>query len=1687
MIKKYIYILIIILFSVDAFAQNYGNEWINYNQSYYKFPIVKDGIYRISYSQLQSAGVPLQNINNPKNMQIFGRGKEIHIYVKNENTGVFTPSDYIEFYAQHNDGWYDSALYQNPNQQPNTSYSLFTDTAFYYFTWNNSYNNARLTISNDINYSTYSESNYFLFDSKLFFKSEYMDGEKEKYFNDFIADPEYVNGEGWYDNAIKIGQTRTRNLPTKNVYTSGPYTKVFLEVMGGSSYGTSGTNVPNHHFQVTYANKTIDTLFNGYTRVILSDSVLSSNLGNNNTSFVMKSVNDINVNADRVAVPYLRMIYPHSPNLENKNEFKIICKDAVNQSKTYFNFSNFNGGSDPVFYDLYNNIRIKVTKNASNYQVLVPNSGGEKKCFISSSNNIHSVIGMMAVSPNAKFHNYITENPNADYIIISNPLLMGSNSNYATANDYAAYRNLTGFNTLLVNINDLYDQYCYGIHKNPMSIRNFIIQLGSTYSYSQFKGIFIIGKSFRATEYRKKNTSYNGTLIPTMGSPPSDNLFVSGLIDTLYQQAIPIGRLSAKTLDDVDLYLDKMKIYEDRNQNPYDMWMKNIMHFSGGSNATEQHNFSTYLNSYKRIVEDTLFGANVFTIYKSSSDPIQINMSELIKRKVNNGVSLMTFFGHAAGIGFDISIDNPDEYENYGKYPILLANSCFAGDIFQTTDVNSVNSSEAFVLIRNKGMIAYIASITSAYGNQLNYFSKDFYKLFSTSNYNEYIGKVIKNTVANIQNNTIQRKEVCLEMTLHGDPVLKINSAPLPDYFLDSKSVFYNPQIVSTATDSFDYKLIIANKGKAINDTLLVEITRQYPTMDSVDRYVYRIKAPLYIDTLTVKMPVNRANGIGNNIISVNLDSYGAINELDKTNNYLSSILNIKAADISPVYPPKFAIISSQSNIRLRASTYYPFTQSLDYIFQIDTTDYFNSPLKLTKKITSSGGVIEYSPAIVLNDSTVYYWRVSLDSNSNNNYNWRNSSFQYIQNQSGWSQAHFLQFRNNQYQFTKFKEDARTYEFVNDISLLKGQTGIYPYVPWTEIYLKIDNGINAQWSCIPYQVGGIKYFVFDKISAKITPSIGNGWGITNYGSIHCRPYNVDAVEFPTGTTNLTANGLGIIQDTTWFRNAANFLDQVQDGDMVMAMSFGNAHPSTWPEYLYKAYDTIGSAYIRNYPDNRPFIIYGKKGSMGGAHEEVASNMTDLLIFKDSIITHWNEGKVKSPIIGPSKKWSSLNWKQHSLDIINTDSVLLKLYGIKVDGTKDLLISGITPDSSEVILLNDIMPADIYPYCQLECVMQDDSFRTPAYIDYWNIKYQTAPEVAIDPLTHYKFHSDTLMQGDSLHLELAYRNISDVDMDSLLVRVWVKDPLRRIHQISERRLSPLRKQSSIIDTIVVSTADWIGQCYLYVEINPINTETQSYDQIEISHFNNSGDIPFFVLRDKENPLLDVTFDGIHILDGDIVSATPEITISLRDESKFMAINDTSLFKVRIKKSTDNDFKDVYFSNIDNVLEFIPAKLPDNSANVIYRPKLEDGEYQLLIYANDASYNKSGDNGYKIDFVIINKTSITNLLNWPNPFSDKTHFVFTLTGSVLPDYMKIQIMTVTGKVVREIDMNELGALHIGRNITDYAWDGKDEYGDQLANGVYLYRVVTRINGETIEHRETSADKYFKKSFGKMYLMR
>ncbi|MCK9321979.1 MAG: hypothetical protein M0P32_08260, partial [Bacteroidales bacterium] len=72
-------ILLILTMPTSLDAQNYGNEWINYEQQYFKIHVSSDGLYRVSYSELVSAGIPVSLIDS-RGISVFHKGEEQYIY-----------------------------------------------------------------------------------------------------------------------------------------------------------------------------------------------------------------------------------------------------------------------------------------------------------------------------------------------------------------------------------------------------------------------------------------------------------------------------------------------------------------------------------------------------------------------------------------------------------------------------------------------------------------------------------------------------------------------------------------------------------------------------------------------------------------------------------------------------------------------------------------------------------------------------------------------------------------------------------------------------------------------------------------------------------------------------------------------------------------------------------------------------------------------------------------------------------------------------------------------------------------------------------------------------------------------------------------------------------------------------------------------------------------------------------------------------------------------------------------------------------------------------------------------------------------------------------------------------------------------------------------------------------------------
>lgn len=1674
----------------SSFAQPFNNSWINYSQEYYKIKIAKTGIYRIDSSALANSGIPISSIN-PQNIQLFSRGVEVPIHIEGEGDGVFNTTDFIEFFGEHNDGWLDEPLYGGAINHPSPYYSLFNDTISYYLTWNTSTSNNRLVSEADVNFGAFTPINYFNKKQVEVYSNgsktgsdPYYDGIKNVVDNGLFG---YSSTEGWFDNGYKTTSTgngvKTKTISTQNVYNFAGDASFNAVVVSWSD--PSGAS-PNHHLRVNLGTSVFDTTFAAYKKIDVGLTIPILDLGTNTTPVSFTAVNDLGVGAnDRQTIAYLTLKYPHNMDLEGASKFdEIYLDDHPSQSKSLFQFSNFNSSGDVIFYDITNSKRITVISSGPNYQCLVPNSGGEKECFISASNEVENITSLSGVNGGtAIFTDYGAIPIDTAYIIITHPSLLSE------ANTYANYRlnppvnalNIPQQNAVVYNIDDLYDQFAYGIEKHPYSIRGFIDYVANTWPTVP-NYLFLVGKSVKSSESRRSLAAFHENLVPSFGDPASDIMLTAGLNGTYYEPLVPTGRLAAKNGIEVDWYREKVEDHESHTTDPFgaSAWMKTLLHFAGGSSASESAGFLNNLNGYKTTIEDTLFGGNVTSYSKSTTTPIQNSLSDSIKDLIGEGVAMMTFFGHASTSGgFDQNIDVPSAWPNQnGKYPLVMGLACHTGDV-HTALANS--TSEEYVIVDDKGAIAFFSSVDLGVTSVLNSYAREFYKNLAYKNYKEGLGRSIKNTIINTQSPfssiSLLQNSTALSMTLHGDPAVSLNGFELPDFMIQNSSITLSPPIITSDIDSFEVRVLVTNLGAGISDSVSLRLTRDYPgAIFSDTTYIKSLPGAPYQNTVVFKIPVDQVRGLGLNTFNIEVDAINQFVELSESNNAVTIDLNIRSGEIIPVYPYQFMIVPDSTNITLKASTAFPFEPTKDYIFQIDTTDYFNSPMFETTTINAPGGVVSWSPnlPLTLPDSTVYFWRVSKDSIDPTGYTWRNRSFQYIKGKEGWEQDHFFQFENDDYQFVEHNRTTRQYDFVDDVKELRGVTQVAESI--SELY-------------------PIGYFLNTTIQGNAGMSISSSLHVAIIDSITLEPWSV--VEHSgLGHVNNTSGAIGSAQERIFiFRqgNAANMTslenmlnDSIPAGNHVLMWTWYYKTFSSYlpmPTSLKSQLGSMGATQLPTVADSLPFLFYHRIGDNSSTVEVVGDSVYHkMLSLSTSITSSANYGNIYSEILGPATRWDSLSWRVNPLEFPTTkDSTVLNVFGIDASGNETLIINSLPPDSGDIQITSQI-DANLYPYLKLNAHITDDSLFSAPQLNRWQVTYEGVPESALEPSINFSFLSDTLPEGGDVSVSIAVKNISIYDMDSLLISFSVLDRNNNVQVLPYARQKPLLADSVIIASLSFSTFGMAGLNNLLIEVNPNN------DQLEQYHFNNLAQIPFYVTSDNVNPLLDVTFDGIHILDGDIVSPKANIVIELTDENQFLLLNDTADYSVYISAPDGKEERMYFYSNGIERMQFIPASLPKNNSKIILQGDFPvDGDYKLRVQASDRTDNKSGSIDYIIGFEVINRSTITNIINYPNPFTTSTRFVFTLTGSEIPEIFKIQIMTITGKVVREVHKDELGTLHIGRNISDFSWDGTDRYGDRLANGLYLYRVITKINNDDIEHRESKMDSYFTKGFGKMYLFR
>ncbi len=1666
-------------------AQTYMNEWIDFSKTYYKFSIGSTGVYRISQAQLAAMGI---DGSDAAHFQLWRHGKQVPIYTSAAN-GVLPADGYIEFWGESNDGKWERRMYLQPQYQINDRWSLFTDTAAFFLTVNPtaSANRRLVTTANDLSSPLPAES-YFMHKAANYFRNIINPG-----FGAVVGSTVYSSsfdeGEGFTSGEFRPANPITSTQTNLFVAPSGPNARLKFSAAGRT------LNKRTVQVQINGTTVYIDSVMSYFNAMIdeSANNIPLSVINSNTAAIEFRNICPVDAN-DRIVIGMYELTYPRQFNFGGQANFEFELPASATGNNLVIDNVNM-GSAAPVLYDVTNGLRItSAIISSSQVRVVLPPSAVDRKLILISqdASNIRSVGSFKSRT----FTNYGLPANQGNYLIVSNPRLYTDANGVNQVEQYKQYRSSVtggGFNVKIFNAEDLLDQFGFGIKNNAYAIKNFL-----RYAYNNFavkpENCLIIGKGVVYTNHRSLESNPNIellNLVPTLGFPASDMAMSSE--DGNIIPRIPIGRLNVVNGNEIKGYLDKIKIYESYyNSNSCkvedEIWKKNVIHVSGANDFLgEQIRF--YLSQYENVLKDSLFGAKVYSLQKTGVAAIQTIANANITRLFQEGFSLLTYFGHSSPTTLEYNLDNPNNYPAINKFPILLVNGCQAGNMFLSDALRLTGSmiiTEKWVLTPQRGSVAFIASTHLGIVNYLDLYTEEFYDQMAHASYGKSIGRIMANV-----NDTLVRKNTyndfyvrmhLEEITLHGDPAIKFYSSEKPDYAIEESMVKIEPEFISIAEDKFKAKIRLVNLGRAIGDSLKVVITRESPNGTKTIVFDKNIRHVSYADSIELELPINPYTDKGSNKIKVEIDPQNKLNEICETNNVVTKEFFIFEDEIRPVYPYNYSIINKQ-NITYYASTANPLGTARKYYFEIDSTQLFNSTLKKIDSTTSTGGSIQFKPAgINFRDSVVYYWRVGMRPQPTSPILWNNFSFVYIPGtETGFNQSHFFQHRQSNYTRILYDTNARTLIFDSSFKRIQIRTGINPFHNESSLDVAIDFENIERYGC---NGGSVQFYVFDGKTLKpwenfnVTPGVGRFLSRNVCGAPTRKFFEYN------------------YYDQTNRKRAMDFLDSVPNGSYVVMTNYGSVNLPYFDAAMLKADEStfgpgqslwhklqgFGVTLIDSFKNSKPVVYTFRKNDPSFTPIQSVGEPALQLVQVFEVPSTYSDGFIESPWFGPSKEWKDMIWTGRQVEPAVPDETKIDIIGRTLSGTEMLLA---TVTNARDTTLNFVSAAN-FPYLKLRMHNTDKINITPHQLTSWKLSGTYAPEGAIAPNLTFRF-KDTLDLGEPLDFAIAFRNVSETAFDSLLLKMVITDRNNVPKQIILPRKKPLVAGDSIVVSYTIDTKDLAGSNTIYLMVNPDNDQTEQF------LFNNFVYKGFFVKPDNYKPWLDVTFDGTHILNRDIVSSKPHILVKLKDDSRFLALTDTAGMKIQIKYPGANGQIVDYKPGSDTV-RFTPANLSnngDNAATIDLFPFLkDDGEYELTVSGTDRSGNKAGDLEYKVSFQVINKPMISNLLNYPNPFTTSTSFVFTITGSEVPQNIRIQILTITGKVVREITKAELGTLRIGRNITDFKWDGTDQYGNKLANGIYLYRVITNHNGKGLEKYKAegdNTDQFFNKGYGKMYLMR
>ena len=222
----------------------------------------------------------------------------------------------------------------------------------------------------------------------------------------------------------------------------------------------------------------------------------------------------------------------------------------------------------------------------------------------------------------------------------------------------------------------------------------------------------------------------------------------------------------------------------------------------------------------------------------------------------------------------------------------------------------------------------------------------------------------------------------------------------------------------------------------------------------------------------------------------------------------------------------------------------------------------------------------------------------------------------------------------------------------------------------------------------------------------------------------------------------------------------------------------------------------------------------------------------------------------------------------------------------------------------------------------------------------------------------------------------------------------------------------------------------------------------------------GGVDLNAEQDNTPPTIKAYFNDTNFVPGGITDTSPYLVLELEDEH---GINTIGGIGHDITAYIDDRQTDMYVLN--DFYETEPNTY--KRGKLRYRLyDLEPGWHTLTVKAWDV-YNNSATTTLSFQVVNNNEIVLEKVLNYPNPFTDYTEFWFNHNHSYENLEVNIRVFSISGKLVWQHQQSIITDGFLSREIT---WDGRDNFGNKLAKGVYVYEISLKApNGKTAKKIE------------------